>query len=463
MTNPHDYVEANKTRFLEQLKILLRMPSISTLPEHTEDVLHAAQWLKDEMLNVGMDTAEIITMPEGRHPMVLGEWHGAGDDAPTVLLYCHYDVQPAVMEDGWHTSPFEPTEQDGKLYARGAVDSKLHVIAGLKAIEALLASDDKSPVNIKLLLEGEEESGSETINAFIEQNPDRLKADVGIISDGSILDAKQPSLLYALRGIIGMELHVSGPAQDLHSGHFGGNTHNPIQALSEIIAQLHDKNGHVTVPGFYDDVVELDADERADLAKINPYIEAEWRAVANAPQPYGEPDYTLHERAGARPTLEINGIAGGFYGTGFKTVLPQKAFAKISCRLVANQNPQQVYDCIRDYIAQIAPPTVKAELIQLDLGSPAVVIDRHSRAMLAASDAYTYGWGTKPIYERAGGSVPITYALMPICTEMVMLPFGYKSGKAHGPNEHIHIESLYRGIHTAIYFLQDIARRFQET
>lgn len=456
MTSAHEYARTNAEQFREQYKSLVRIPSVSTLPEHAGDVQRAAEWLAEDMRRIGMDSAEIIKMPEGRHPLVFGEWRGAGEDAPTVLIYCHYDVQPAAVEDGWLTDPFEPVETEGRIYGRGTVDSKLHVMSQLKAVESLLATPEKSPVNIKIVLEGEEESGSENINAFAAQHADRLRADVAVISDGSILDPDQPSLVYALRGITTMELHVSGPVKDLHSGHFGGTVHNPLQALAEIIAQLHDADGRVTVPGFYDDVVEADAGEREQLARINEWTEREWHDVANAPQPWGEPGYNIHERVGLRPTLEINGMIGGFTGTGFKTVLPQKAMAKISCRLVANQNPQRIVERIRDFIAQIAPPTVRVELVSLEMGAPAVVLGRETRAMQAAAKAYERGWGAAPVFERAGGSIPITYTFQDTCDELVIMGFGYKDGAAHGPNENIRVHSLHRGIDTAIHFLQEI-------
>jgi acetylornithine deacetylase/succinyl-diaminopimelate desuccinylase-like protein len=458
MTAAHEYARAQAARFVEQYKELVRIPSISTLPEHAADVQRAAEWLAAEMRRIGLETAEIIKMPEGRHPLVLGTWNGAGPDAPTVLLYAHYDVQPAVVEDGWQTPPFEPVEKDGRIYARGTVDSKLHVNAQLRAVESLLATPDKSPVNIKIVLEGEEESGSENINAFVDQHPERLRADFCVISDGTILDPEQPSLVYALRGITTMELHVSSPAQDLHSGHWGGTVHNPLQALAEIIARLHDAEGRVLVPGFYDDVVLADADERAALAQANEWTEREWRKVVNAPETWGEPGYNLHERAGLRPTLEINGMVGGFYGPGFKTVLPQKAMAKISCRLVPDQDPRQIYELVRDHIAKITPSGVRSELIPLEPGASAALLGRESRAMQAAANAYEFGWGKRPIFERAGGSVPITYTFQKVADEVVIMGFGYKTGQAHGPNENIYVDSLHRGIATAIHFLQHVGQ-----
>jgi acetylornithine deacetylase/succinyl-diaminopimelate desuccinylase-like protein len=335
-------------------------------------------------------------------------------------------------------------------------------MAQLKAVESILSTDEKSPVNIKLIFEGEEESGSENINAFVAQHGERLRADVCVISDGCIVDAQQPSLVYGLRGITTMELHVTGPENDLHSGHYGGNTHNPVQALTEIIAQLHDENGKVTVPGFYDNVLELDNEERALLAKVTPWVDADWAKVANAPQPWGEAEYSLHERIGARPTLEINGIAGGYYGPGFKTVLPAKAMAKISCRLVSDQEPLRIVELVRDYIEQITPPTVRSDLVFMEHGAKAILLDQKSTAMQAAAVAYEKGWGKKPIFERAGGSIPITYTFQDVCDEIVIMGFTYKGGRAHGPNENIITDMFYKGIDAAIQFHYEYAKLFQK-
>lgn len=456
-TTPHTYAQTHHSRFYDQLLDLIRIPSISTQPEHAGDVLAAAEWLADDMRRVGFDSAEIIKMPGGRHPLVLGEWNGAGADAPTVLIYCHYDVQPAAMEDGWHSEPFVPTVREGKLYARGSTDSKINVLTQLKAIESLLATGG-APVNLKLLLEGEEESGSENIYAFVQEHGERLQADVCVISDGGIVSPEQPSLVLGLRGIVTMELHVTGPERDLHSGHYGGNVHNPLQALSEILAQLHDVNGTVTVPGFYDDVRETSAEARALLAGINPWYESNWRSTANGPQPWGEADYTIHERAGIRPTLEINGIHGGYTGSGFKTVLPARAMAKISCRLVPDQDPGRIFELVQAHMERLTPPTVRTELIRLDDGAPAVRFDHDTAAMRAASAAYETQWGKPTIYEVGGGSVPIAYLLQEVAEQMVFMGYGYKGGQNHGPDEHIIIANFPRGIAAAIDFLQRYAQ-----
>ncbi len=453
MNNPYQYAIDNQDRFLEEYQELLRIRTISTQPQHAGDVARAAEWLKAMMLKIGMQRAEVILMPQGRCPLVLGEWGGAGDNAPTILIYCHYDVQPAEVADGWDTEPFEPTIKDGRLYCRGAVDSKLHVMSNLKAVESWLAQDEKPKVNIKVVLEGEEESGSENINAFVAQHPERLAADIAMISDGAILAPDQPSLTYGLRGVTALELHVSAPVSDLHSGHWGGSVHNPIQALSEILAQLHDENGTVAVPGFYDDVDDVSARDRALLEKAAPFLQAEWDDVVSAPAVWGESEYILPERLGARPTLEINGIHGGYTGAGMKTVLPARAFAKITCRLAPRQDPARVLRCVVDHVKSIAPETVKVDFQFGGMGAEAVLLDVDGLAMRSAAEAYRHAWGVEPVFERSGGSVPIAFECMKVAKELVIMSYGLKSGRAHGPNENIYLRNFYNGIQATIKFI----------
>jgi acetylornithine deacetylase/succinyl-diaminopimelate desuccinylase-like protein len=452
---PHDYARAHADRFKQEMIDLLAIPSVSTQPEHQADVERAAEWIAANMRRIGMTTVEIH--PTDWHPVVYGEWLGAGANAPTVLVYGHYDVQPAEIADGWYSPPFIPTERDGKIYARGAIDSKSNVMAQMKAAECLLGTG-KPAVNLKLMFEGDEESNSGAIAGFVATNAGRLNADVVVVCDGSMADLHQPDLAYGLRGIVCMELEVWGPKQDLHSGHYGGTVHNPVQALAEIITRLHQPDGSVAVPGFYDEVRPLDADERAELAKALPWIEQEWRDVAAAPQPWGEPDYNLHERIGARPTLEINGIRGGYAGDGFKTVLPGKALAKISCRLVADQDPQHIYERVRDFIGQITPPTVRSELRFLESGDPAL-IDRHAPAVQAYARAIERRWGKAPIYVREGGSIPVVVDLQRhIPAPVVLMSFGYKGCAAHGPNEHVYLDLWYKGIDTMLYFYDEVSK-----
>ncbi|MDE2819107.1 MAG: dipeptidase [Chloroflexota bacterium] len=453
MNNPYQYAIDNQDRFLEEYQELLRIRTISTQPQHAGDVARAAEWLKAMMLKIGMQRAEVILMPQGRCPLVLGEWDGAADNAPTILIYCHYDVQPAEVADGWDTEPFEPTIKNGRLYCRGAVDSKLHVMSNLKAVESWLAQDEKPKVNIKVVLEGEEESGSENINAFVAQHPERLAADIAMISDGAILAPDQPSLTYGLRGVTALELHVSAPVSDLHSGHWGGSVHNPIQALSEILAQLHDENGTVTVPGFYDDVDDVSARDRALLEKAAPFLQAEWDDVVSAPAVWGESEYILPERLGARPTLEINGIHGGYTGAGMKTVLPARAFAKITCRLAPRQDPARVLRCVVEHVKSIAPETVKVDFQFGGMGAEAVLLDVDGLAMRSAAEAYRHAWGVEPVFERSGGSVPIAFECMKVAKELVIMSYGLKSGRAHGPNENIYLRNFYNGIQATIKFI----------
>lgn len=453
MPTAHEYARAHADDFKAQLIDLLKIPSISTLSAHAKDVERAAAWIVADMQRIGMTRAEIF-QKDGFLPLVYGEWLGAGEDAPTVLVYCHFDVQPAEITDGWDTDPFMPTEKDGKIYARGAVDSKSHVVAHLKAIESLLANGG-APCNIKLLFEGEEESGSEHIFEFVENHKDLLKADAIVVSDGSMPAVDQPTLVYGLRGIVTLQLTVQGPARDLHSGHYGGNVHNPIQALVEILDTLHDDNGTVTVNGFYDDVRELTAEEREVLTPIAPFMEQEWWDVTGAKMAWGESEFLLHERTGVRPTLEFNGIAGGFYGDGFKTVLPARATAKISCRLVPDQDPQQIYKVIREHIQRVSPPTVTVTLDELEMGARGVLLDRDSAPMRAAYEAYLRGWSVEPIFSREGGSIPVVEAFQrQLGTPIVLLPFGYKGGGAHGPNEHVYVDMFNKGVATAIHFYQ---------
>lgn len=459
MSNAYDYAKQNQNRFLDEYIHLLKIPTVSTQSVHAPDVAKAAEWLKAMMLNIGMDTAEVILMPEGRCPLVLGEWMGAGDNAPTILIYCHYDVQPAEVADGWDTEPFEPTIKDGRLYCRGAVDSKLHVMSNLKAVESWLAQDEKPKVNIKIVLEGEEESGSENINAFVAKHPERLAANIAMISDGTILDPKQPSLTFGLRGLVALQLTVKSAATDLHSGHWGGTVHNPLQALAEILAQLHDETGKVTVPGFYDDVVDLTDQERELLEKSEPNLQNEWADVVRAPQQYGEQGYNLAERIGARPTLEINGMYGGYTGDGMKTVLPEKATAKMTCRLVLKQDPEKIEQLVRDHIQEIAPESVTIDITTPEAGAPPVRLDVNSVAMQASKVAYTHAWGVEPIFELAGGSVPITFECMKVADEVVIMSYGLKSGRAHGPNENIYLQNFYNGIQSTIKFIEEVGNQ----
>lgn len=456
MSNAHEYAASNRDRFMDELQTLLRIPSVSAdRTNHSGDVRQAAEWLVEHMQSIGLENVELIDL-EGHHPLVYGDWLHAGDDAPTVLVYGHYDVQPAALKDGWDTDPFEPVIKDGKLYARGSSDDKGQMFAQLKAAEALLASR-ACPVNIKYLLEGEEEVSSGGLNKYVPANKEKLAADVCVISDTDILNKEQPSIVYSLRGITYFEMEVFGPAQDLHSGSYGGTVHNPVQAIAEIVAALHDETGKVAVPGFYDDVLPLADDEREKLKAVA-MSDAAHKAQTGAPMPWGEPGYSITERIGARPTLEIHGIEGGFYGEGSKTVLPARAIAKISCRLVANQNPKKIYQLVTGYIQQIAPPTVRVEMRQVGSDGEPALVDINDPALKAAVNAYEKGWGKPPVYVRGGGSIPIVAKFQQeLGLPVILLGFGLNTDGVHGPNEHFHVDMFYKGIDTAIHFLQETA------
>ncbi|MDX1993121.1 MAG: dipeptidase [bacterium] len=451
---PHDYAKTNAGAFRSQLHDLLKIPSVSTLPQRAEDVRRTAEYIAADMRRIGLHNVEV--MPTGGHPVVYGERLDAGSSAPTVLIYGHYDVQPAEKGDGWTDDPFTPVERDGKIFARGSSDDKGQMFIHVKAAESILSTEGKLPVNVKFIIEGEEEIGSPNLVPFLVANREKLKADVCVISDTGLLSPEQPSIIYSLRGLTAMEIIVQGPNVDLHSGVFGGAVHNPVQALAEIVAQLHKPDGSVAVPGFYDDVLALAEAERAELRKTN-WSDEEWQLMTGAPA-WGEPGYTLRERVGARPTLEINGMAGGFYGDGIKTVLPARALAKVTCRLVANQNPQKIFELVRDYVQQIAPPSVKVQVNQLrGSGSPALV-DIHTPAMQAAISAYEKGWGRAPVFMREGGSIPIVADFQrELGTPVILMGFGLNTDGAHGPDEHFVIEMFHKGIDTAIHFLYEIA------
>ncbi len=455
----HDYAAANAVRFYNELIDLLRIPSVSTQPEHAADVQQAAEWLVNNLRVSGFETAEAIYAP-GKHPIVYAEWLNAGEHAPTVLVYGHYDVQPAAKSDGWDTEPFEPVEREGKIYARGAIDSKSNVIAQIKAAETLIATH--CPVNLKLIFEGEEESSGNHLPEYVAAHRDRLRCDVCVVCDGSMSSREQPFMPYALRGIMAMDITITGPVSDLHSGHYGGTVHNPIQALSEILAQLHNPDGSVNVPGFYDDVLPIPQQDHEELAGALPWLEAEWQEVVGAPQQWGEPGFNLHERIGARPTLEINGIAGGYAGTGFKTVIPAKAWAKVSCRLVANQDFRRIYELVSAQMQHLAPSGVRVETKLLDSGNPLAPLPLDSAPMLAARAAYMRAWNRAPLFTREGGSVPIAVDFQrELGAPIVLLAFGYKGCRAHGQNEHVYLNMFHKGIDTMIYFCEELADQWK--
>lgn len=451
--NPYDYVAAQHDVFLEDLKAWLRIPSISTLSEHKADVRRAAEWLHHHLAAIGMPYVE--TFETAGNPLVYAEWLGAGPSAPTVLIYGHYDVQPADDAEGlWASDPFEPVVRDGKLYARGATDDKGQTFTQIKAVQALLELE-QLPVNVKLIVEGEEESGSPSIHGFVREHADLLACDVVLVSDTHMLGLDRPSMVIGLRGMTYLEIEVRGPDHDLHSGSYGGAVHNPAQALAEILAQLHDAQGRVTVPGFYDRVRELSPAERAALAEV-PLTFEELQARTGIPAAWGEPDYALHERIGIRPTLEINGLVAGWTGEGAKTVLPARALAKVSCRLVPDQQPQEIEELVRHYVTALTPPTVTSTVRLLHDGMWAVV-ETDSPFMQAAVRAYTFGFGKAPVFMREGGSIPVVGTFQSaLHAPVILMGFGLPDDNLHGPNEKFDLACFRQGMRTAIHFLLDI-------
>lgn len=453
--NAFDYAETHRTEFLAELKDFLRIPSISTLPEHAADMRRTAEWLAAQLRGLGMEHVEIF--PTKGHPVVYASWNGA-PGAPTVLIYGHYDVQPVDPLNEWHSAPFEPTERDGNLYARGASDDKGQIFVHIKVVQALMqAHGGKLPLNVKFLIEGEEEVASLNLDEFILGHQELLRADVTVISDGAILAMDRPAITYALRGMTYMELEVRGPGHDLHSGSYGGTVHNPAQALSEIITAMHNPDGSIAVPGFYDKVRPLSAEEREALAKI-PWTAEEWHSETGAPRSWGETAYTLRERIGARPTLEVNGLLSGFTGVGAKTVLPAKAMAKISCRLVSDQDPYEIEELVRKFVESLTPPDITTEVRGLNYAYPSIVpID--SPAMNVAIAAYERGFGAKPIFMREGGTLPIVATLQKLYGMPVLLAgFGLPDDGAHAPNEKFKVECFYRGIDTSIALLEGLSK-----
>ncbi|MFT4038865.1 MAG: dipeptidase [Thermomicrobiales bacterium] len=448
------YSRQHGERFLTELFELLRIPSMSADPAHAEDVRAAADWLAASLTAIGAQN--VAVMPTAGHPVVYGEWLGAGPDARTVLVYGHYDVVPALIEDGWDTPPFEPVIIDGKIYARGSTDDKGQLYIHAKALESYLQTGDGPPVNIKFLLEGEEEVSSPNLRPFIEEHLELLKADVVVISDSSMATLEEPSVMHSLRGMTYLEIHVTGPHDDLHSGFYGSAVHNPALALVEILSQLHNPDHSIAVPGFYDDVVPLTDEERAEVAKTDMSVEQLLNATGS-PAPWGEEAFTIRERVSARPTLEINGLLSGWTGPGPKTIIPATAMAKVSCRLVGNQDPHKIFEQIRDYIMDIAPDTVTVRVELLTTGEPAL-IDFTIPEMQAAARAYERGWGHRPVFTRGGGSIPIVADIISLMhVPVVMMGYGLDTDGLHGTNENFGVENFQRGIETAIVYLEELA------
>lgn len=444
MSKIQDYLDSHRDRHLEELFSLLRIPSVSALSDHKSDVQEAADWIASALAKAGLE--HVAVMPTAGNAVVYADYiHTPG--APTVLIYGHYDVQPVDPLNLWETPPFEPTVRAGKVYARGASDDKGQVFMHIKAIEALLAVDQSLPVNVKFCLEGEEEIGSPSLDVFVEQHQSLLAADVLVISDTTMHAPGQPAIVYGLRGLCGLAIDVQTAKSDLHSGLFGGAVPNALHALIDVLQTLHTQNGRVAVAGFYDDVEPLTSDESAAFAAL-PHDDEVYRQNLGLSALHGEPGFSTLERVMARPTLEINGIYGGFQGEGTKTVIPAQAHAKITCRLVNHQDPARILALIERHVAAHTPTGAKVTVTRYDSGRP-FVTGFDSPAIKAAAAAYETAYGVQPFFMRMGGSIPVveTFGRL-LALPVVMMGFGLPDENFHAPNEHFSLENFDKGLTT---------------
>lgn len=442
------YIEANKDRFLAELFELIRIPSVSAKPENKADMIRCAEFIRDHLLQCGADKAEV--MPAQGNPIVYAE-KIIDPSKPTVMVYAHYDVQPAEPLELWTTpDPFEAVVKDGKIIARGANDDKGQMFMQVKAFEFLVKTN-QLPCNVKFMIEGEEEVGSPSLGPFCREHTDLLKSDVILVSDTGMISNEQPSITSGLRGLAFMEVEVSGPGHDLHSGIFGGAVANPANVLCRMIASLHDAAGRVTIPGFYDDVRVLSAADRAELNRA-PFDEQQYKKTLGVSDIAGEDGYTTLERTGIRPTLDVNGIWGGYTGEGAKTIIPSKAYAKISMRLVPNQNSRRISKLFEDHFKSIAPRGVSVSVKDLH-GGEGYESPTDTKAYLAASKAYETTFGVKPIPTRSGGSIPIIALFEEVLgVKSILMGFGLESDAIHSPNENFQLFNFYKGIETIPWF-----------
>ncbi|MFN5378507.1 MAG: dipeptidase [Ignavibacteria bacterium] len=451
---PQQYLEQNASLYEQQLTEFLSIASVSTDPACADDVKNCATWLADHLTGIGLPTVTIYPTPG--HPIVYAEDLSAGESAPTVLLYGHYDVQPVDPLNLWTNPPFEPVIRDGKIYARGATDDKGQVFLHVKAIEAIYKTDGKLPINIKLLIEGEEEIGSPNLAPFVRENAELLKCNAVLVSDTSMFAPGEPSIVYSLRGLAYMEINVQGPNRDLHSGSYGGAVQNPLNALATIISKLKDEYGHIKVEGFYDDVLALTEQERADLAALG-HSDGRLKQDVNVDTLFGEDGYSSIERLGARPTLDVNGFLGGFTGEGAKTVLPARAMAKVSMRLVPHQRHDDIANKFISYVKSIAPPGVSVEITDLH-GADPVLVNRDSPAMYAAVRALEETFGTTCRFTREGGSIPVVLLFDQVLgVPTVLMGFGLNNENAHSPDEHFDLGNFHTGMKAAARYYALVA------
>lgn len=447
------YLNEQRDQHIEELMQFLRIPSISAVAEHQPDMIRCAEWTAQSLKQAGLENIEIIAT--GGHPVVYADWlHAPGK--PIVLVYGHYDVQPAEPLELWNTPPFEPVIQDGKLFGRGSTDDKGQLLLYAKAIEAFLRTHGSLPVNVKFCIEGEEEIASKHLPAFVEKYKDKLQADTIVLSDTQMQGPGKPALMYGLRGLAGFEITIDGANSDLHSGLFGGAVQNPIHALSKLLSSFHDENGRVAIEGFYDRVIELSDKEREAFKQVEPDAN-KVRSDLHVETLYGENGFSFYEQTTSRPTLEITSVSGGFQGEGIKPIIPNRASAKIACRLVAAQVPEEIMDAVENHIRALSLPGVKVTLDRQLRGNPFITpIDEP--VMVAAAEAYEDTYGVWPVYTRSGGSIPIVEVLGRVLdAPVVLLGFGLPGENLHAPNEHFHLVNWDKGTETISRFWLNLA------
>jgi len=449
-----DFINTSRDRYIDELKRYLAIPSISALPEHQADLRRCAEYTAEELTRAGLENVRLIDTPG--NPVVYADWlHAEG--APTILFYGHYDVQPVDPLDLWESPPFEATVREGELYARGAVDDKGQIFMHFKAIEAHMKQNGRLPVNMKVLLEGEEEVGSAHLDDFIRAHTDLLAADVVVISDSPMFERGVPSICYGLRGLAYFQIDVRGSNSDLHSGSFGGALHNPAMALAQILAAMKEKNGRIRIDGFYDDVVELTEEERTAWKQL-PFNEKQYQRELGAPKLHGEPGYSTLERIWARPTFEVNGLLSGFTGEGAKTVLPAVSMAKVSMRLVPNQDPDKIADLFEAYVKKVTPKTVELEVTRMHGGKPWMTAFDNPYVQ-AAGRAIAAGFGQKPVFNREGGSIPVVFTFQQeLGLPSVLFGVGLPDENAHAPNEKLDLGNFHNGVIASAILYEEIAR-----
>jgi acetylornithine deacetylase/succinyl-diaminopimelate desuccinylase-like protein len=449
-----DSIQTSHDRYIEELTRFIAIPSVSALPEHKADTLACARWLAGHMQEVGLQNVRIIETPG--HPVVYGDWLNA-PGAPTVLFYGHYDVQPADPLDQWTSAPFDATVRDKELFARGATDDKGQLFVHLKAIEAHLKQGGGLPINARVIFEGEEEIGSPNLDHFVREHKDQLACDVVVVSDSPMFEKGVPSICYGLRGLSYFQIDLRGSSTDLHSGSFGGAVANPAFVLAQVLSQMKDRGGHVKIPGFYDDVRPLTEREREEFKRL-PFNEKQYKKGLGAPKLHGETGYSTLERVWARPTFEVNGLLSGFTGEGSKTVIPATAMAKISMRLVPNQDPDKIAGLFEEYVKRVAPKSVELKVTRMHGGKPWMT-ELDNAYVQAAARAIELGFSKNPVYTREGGSIPVVATFQSeLNAPTVLFGFGTPDENAHAPNEKLDLDNFFGGILASAYLYEEIAK-----